>query len=221
MLSGLLPPVGFSGEPAQVEMAVGDERTHVELAGQSQGLVVVAFGFLESRRITPGGDFTDQAETPRLVTTLLVALGERHGLLCAFQSIVEASLEQVCLAEPRELHRPSHAHRTHRRRVLYHAFEKAPPLVCAPGERARVSETGENRPRLEVPLTGEAARALQSIDGLVEITQSEGHATNARQGLGKCVRVVSAFRDPECLLGMRARLNESAQIREGQGQPAV
>src|SRR2546422_4344364 len=33
--------------------------------------------------------------------------------------------------------------------------------------------------------------------------------------------MVSAFRDPECVLGMRARLNESPQIREGQGQPAV
>jgi len=64
-------------------------------------------------------------------------------------------------------------------------------------------------------------RALQCIDGPVEITLSEGHATDARQGLGKRVWMVSAFRDPERLLGMRGRLSESPQIREGQGQPAV
>src|SRR5713101_920565 len=166
-------------------------------------------------------NLTEQAEAPRLMATLLVALGEGHGLLGTLQSIVEAPFEQVCLTEPRELHRPSHTHRTHRRRVLCHVFEKVPPLVSTPGERARVSQTGENRPGPEIPLTTEGASALKDIDGLVDITPSEGNATNARQGLDKRVWVVSPFRNPECLLSMRARLNESTQIREGQCQPAV
>src|SRR6266542_4764286 len=55
MLSGLLSPVGLSVELAQVKMAVGGKRAHVELVGQSQGLVVVAFGLLERRMIAPGG----------------------------------------------------------------------------------------------------------------------------------------------------------------------
>src|SRR6266568_2280078 len=70
MLSSLLVLVGLPEELAQMEMAVGRERTHAELASQGQGLAVVAFRRLESRRITMGSDFTEQAEAPRLVPAL-------------------------------------------------------------------------------------------------------------------------------------------------------
>ena len=221
MLSGLPLPIGLPEELPEVKVAVGGEGAHAKFAGQDQGLAGVTFRLLDIRRISPGGDFTDQAKTPRLVTTFLVALRQRHGLLRTLQSIVEVPFEQVCLTEPRELHRPSHAHRTHRCCVSYHLFEETPTLIYSCGEGACVSKPGKNRPRLETPLTDEDARAVQRIDGLVEITPSEGHATDARQGLGKSKWVVSAFRNPECLLCMQARLNELPQIREGQRQPTV
>jgi hypothetical protein len=147
----------------------------------------------------------------------------RHGqgLLRTLQSIVESTLEQVCLSQPRELHRPSDAQRAHRRCVLYHLFEKIPTLGRTRGDCARVSETGEDRPGLEVRRNGEDARALQRIDGPTEITPSEAYARDAREGFGKSERVVSVFRDPECLLRMRARINESPYTRERQSQPAV
>jgi hypothetical protein len=148
-----------------------------------------------------------------------VALRQGHGLLRTLPSVVEPPLEQVCLGEPCKLHRPSHAHRAHRRCVSRHLLEKAPSLERTLGERVRVSETSEDRPGLEVPRTNEGARAFQRIDGPVEITLGEGHAPDARQGLGKGEWVVSAFRDPECLLGMRPRIIESPQTREGQGEP--
>src|SRR5712691_5223065 len=173
--------------------------------------MVVALRLLDSRRIAPGDDFTEQAEAPRLVTALLVELREGHGLPRTFQSIVKAPFEQVRLGEPRELHRPPHAHRAHRRCVLYHLLEKVPPLVRTRGECARVSKTSEHCPGLEVPRPNENPRALQRIDGPVEITLGKRHATAARQGLGKSEWVVSAFRDPECLLGMRPRITESPQ----------
>ncbi len=91
----------------------------------------------------------------------------------------------------------------------------------APGDRPRVSEAGENRPRLEVPLVGDPARTFQGIDGAIEVALSEGHSTHARQRLGESEWVVGAFRDPERLLGMRARIMESAQVRERQCQPVV
>src|SRR5712692_4008411 len=103
MLSGLVRLVGLPEELTQVEVAVGDERTHAEVAGQGQGLAIVAFRRLDSRRIATGDDFAEQAETPRLVAALLVALRQGHGLLCTLQSIVEPPLEQVCLTEPGEL----------------------------------------------------------------------------------------------------------------------
>jgi hypothetical protein len=221
MLSGLLLLIGRPQELTEVEVAVGDERLHPELTGQSQGPVVVVFRSLDSRRIATAGDFTEQAETPRLVTTLLVALRQRHGLLRTFQSIVEAPFEQVCLAEPRKLHRSSHAHRTHRRCVLYHLFEEVPTLARTRGECVCVSETGKGRPGLEVPLTADGSCPLKRIDGPVEITLSKGYATDARQGLGEREWVISAFGDPECLLGMLALINELPEIRETQGYPAV
>lgn len=204
-----------------MEVAVGDERTHAKLGGQGEGVAVAAFSRFDIGMVWPSDNLAKQAEAPRLVATLLVSLGEGHGLPGLLQSIVEAPFEQVCLTEPRELHGPPHTHRAHRRCVLYHVFEKVPPLVGSPGERARVSQSGENCPGSEVPLTSEGARALQDIDGLIEITQSEGHATHAGQGLGQRVWVVCAFRDPERVLRMRARLSESPQIRESQGEPAV
>ena len=39
MLSGLLKLVGLPEEPAEVEVALGYERTHAQLTGQSQGLL--------------------------------------------------------------------------------------------------------------------------------------------------------------------------------------
>src|SRR6202795_2013752 len=155
-----------------------------------------------------GGDFTEQAEAPRLVTALLVAPREGHGLLRTLPSVVEPPLEQVCLAEPRKLHRPSHAHRAQRCCVSRHLLEQALSLERTPGERVCVSETSEDRPGLKIPRVNEAARAFQRIDGSLEITLGEGHAPDARQGLGKGEWVVSAFRDPECLPGMRPRIDE-------------
>src|SRR3990170_701462 len=60
MLSGLLQVVGLPEELAEVEVAVGNERTHAEIAGQGQGLAVVAFRRLDSRSITTGDDFTER-----------------------------------------------------------------------------------------------------------------------------------------------------------------
>ena len=126
------------------------------------------------KRSPMGGDVTEQAEAPRLVTALLVALRQGHGLLRTLQSVVEPPLEQVCLAEPCELHRPSHAHRAHRRCVSRHLLEKAPSLERALGERVGMSETSEDRPGLEVPRMNEGARAFQRLDGPIEITLRRG-----------------------------------------------
>ena len=93
-----------------MEVAVGDERAHAKLGGLGEGLAVVPFRLLDIRMVWLGNNLTEQTKAPRLVAMLLVALGEGHGLPGTLQSIVEPPFEQVCLAEPRELHRPSHAH---------------------------------------------------------------------------------------------------------------
>ena len=55
-------------------------------------------------------NLTEQAEAPRQMAMLLVALGEGHRLLRTRQHIVKVPFEQACLAEPRKPHRPSHTH---------------------------------------------------------------------------------------------------------------
>ena len=77
-----------------------------------------------------------------------------------------------------------------------------PPLVGTSGDRVRVSETGKNRPGLEVPLANEDAGTLQRTDRLAEVTLSEGHAAETCQGLRKREWVVGALRNPQGLLGM-------------------
>src|SRR5215470_139953 len=157
MLSGLLVPAGRSKELAQVEMDVGDEGAHLELGSQGQGLPVVAFRRLDVRWVSAEGDFAEQVEGPSLVAALPMAPGQGHALLCTVQRFVETSFEQVRLAEPGELHRPSDAHRAHHLRAASHLFEKVPALLHAPRDRPRVSKAGENCPRLEVPLTDDPA----------------------------------------------------------------
>ena len=51
MLSGLLKLVGLPEELAEVEVALGYERTHAQLTGQSQGLLVVGFRSLDNKGI--------------------------------------------------------------------------------------------------------------------------------------------------------------------------
>ena len=66
----------------EMGMRIRGERTHTELVGQSEGLSIVALGLFEIARVATRSDPTEQAQTPGLVTTLLMAPGKAQALAC-------------------------------------------------------------------------------------------------------------------------------------------
>ena len=132
--SSELPATTIQEELTESEMAVSDEWTHAELYSQREGSAVMAFCSLAIGGIVAAGkDGTEDVESPRLMTALLMLLGQRHGLLRALPSVVEAAFEQARFAEPRELHGMPHAHRAHRGRRARHFLEKIPGFARTPG----------------------------------------------------------------------------------------
>src|SRR5262245_47143292 len=201
MLSSLVGPRYRPEKLAEMEMAVRDERPHVELVGQSQRIPVVRLCPVDIAPITARSDFAEQAETPGLVASLLVVLCEGQGLESIARRIIEAPLDQAGFAEPRHLHRATHAHRAHGPRRAHDFLEKAPALLRAPRECQRVSETPEHGPGLKLPGFDDSSRSLQGFDGCVVLTPGERHGAQACQGLTERKRMICALRDSERLQG--------------------
>ena len=59
-------------------MTVGLERTHPQLLGQGEGLVVVIFGRLDLQGLAPRRHVAEEAQGIRLIPTFLVRTGERQ-----------------------------------------------------------------------------------------------------------------------------------------------
>ena len=78
VLAGLLALARAPVELAEAEVAVGDERAHLELLGERERVTVVAVSVL--RRIAAGGDLAEEAEGPRLVGALTAPRGQGSGL---------------------------------------------------------------------------------------------------------------------------------------------
>ena len=109
--AGLLPLSCLDIQDAEATVAVGQEWAHAELVGQGEGLAVVGFGLLGLRGITMRGNVAEEPKGIRLVSTLLVMLGEVEGTQSTIERILRAAGQQIRLAqtsEPECLHRLSH-----------------------------------------------------------------------------------------------------------------
>ena len=73
----LLPLACRSIQCPQTAVAVGLERTHAEVVGQGQGLLVGGLGRRTVRGLPMRCNVTEEAQGIRLVTALLVRIGER------------------------------------------------------------------------------------------------------------------------------------------------
>ena len=62
-------------------MAVRHERTHPQLLGKGEGLLIVGCGPRTIRRLTPYRKVTEEAQGIRLVAAFLVRTGERQRSL--------------------------------------------------------------------------------------------------------------------------------------------
>ena len=64
--AGLRSPASLEREQAEAAVAVGHERTHTELRGQRQGLVVARFGVWALCGLALRRDLAQQPQGPRL-----------------------------------------------------------------------------------------------------------------------------------------------------------
>src|SRR5262247_966801 len=102
-------------------------------------------------------------------------------------------VEGKCLAEPCDLHGLSDAHGAYRGTRGGHLVEEQPGLGETRGKRIGVSEPGERRPRLELPLAAQRERTLERRDGAVEIAFHEKHATMRGLRFYECERMILGF----------------------------
>src|SRR5262249_19832033 len=118
------------------------------------------------------------------MTPLLLILRQGQGLVPVAQDLVQPPLEQVRLAQPRNLHRAPDANRAHRGRRLHDFLQELPALLPATRERVGVAESSQDGPGLKLPRAGDAARALQHLDRRVEFTLRDRYAADTREGFG-------------------------------------
>jgi hypothetical protein len=64
-------------QPAEAIVSVGLERTHPQLFGEGEGLLVVGFGLLALQWLALCRNVTEEAQSIRLEATLLTLTGER------------------------------------------------------------------------------------------------------------------------------------------------
>jgi hypothetical protein len=67
------------------------ERTHAKLIGEDKGLLVVGFGLVDLWRITMCSDVTEEVESIRLITLLLLGLCRREDPLTERYSLCHAA----------------------------------------------------------------------------------------------------------------------------------
>lgn len=90
MLLGFLPLARSPGEPAEAEVAVGQERAHAELFPQGASFSVIPLSLLDVRAIPMRDDVPEKAERPALVPPLAVLPRNRQRASGAFERLASA-----------------------------------------------------------------------------------------------------------------------------------
>ena len=102
VLLRFLPLARARVQRAEAEVAVRDERAHLELFGERERIAVVALGALH--RIAADGDVTEELESPGLGVAVTVIACDGEGSPGDRESVVESIGEHVRRAEIDELH---------------------------------------------------------------------------------------------------------------------
>ena len=96
---GLFALACLAVEPAETEVAMCDERAHLELGGQGHGGAIVRFGRPHVWAGPMGGNLGEEPESPRLIAPFTALTGERHGTVGAGTRLPDPVREQVCFAK--------------------------------------------------------------------------------------------------------------------------
>jgi hypothetical protein len=79
--TGLLALAELGIQGAKAMMAMGHQRAHAQFIGQSEGLMVIGFGYFDMLRLAPCRNVTEEAQGMRFVATFLVPAGMRQRTL--------------------------------------------------------------------------------------------------------------------------------------------
>ena len=98
--TGLLPSSHLAVEPTQSMVAVGLERTHAELLGQGQGLLVVGFSLRDIGGIGVSIDDGKLVQCVGFVPTCLELSGQVECPECMLPGLLAVSRQTTDLTEP-------------------------------------------------------------------------------------------------------------------------
>ena len=110
-------------ELAEPEVAVGDERAHPELVGERHGPTVRSLSFLHLQGIAMQGDLAEEAERPRLESSLLLRSRNIERTSGEFHRVIRSPGEQIRLAQHADPERMME-HYSHRAGRLQRLLEK-------------------------------------------------------------------------------------------------
>ena len=201
-------------------MAVGLERTHAQLLGQGQGLLVVGFGLLGIGGIGVGMDDAKLVQRVRLVPAFPELPGQGERLAGVLPGLLAVSRQTTHLAELRDpVGMPSQ--RARAETSLIASSSSALPLREAPLERIGIAQARRNRSQL-VPVAGgttEGQALLQHPDGMLQVPL--GEVQGAELGVDNDRCLPSAFQrgEAERLLPVAPALGEGPERAQGPRQP--
>jgi len=95
--TGLLSPASLEREQAEAAVAMGHERTHTELRGQREGLVVARFGVWALWGLALRSDLAKQPEGPCLIAPFVALASSLEGMLGEWYSVIRSACQQVSL----------------------------------------------------------------------------------------------------------------------------
>jgi len=137
-------------------------------------------------RIATRSDFAEQTQTPRLVTALLLALGQAQGLVCTPLSIVDNDLRARVLRRARRAashaRPPSSSSWSPTARPPREIPGPAPGVPRAP---TRIRDVRGLPRGWSFHASTTTSRAHQGFDRGVVVTLCERQAADSRQGFGE------------------------------------
>jgi hypothetical protein len=96
---GLSAASKLGTEFPSAEVAVGNQRAHLQLLGQGEGLAVVISGLHALWRLAPRRNVAEETQGIRLVAPFLVLTGERQCRLSKGVCLLQAAGQQICLPQ--------------------------------------------------------------------------------------------------------------------------
>src|SRR6267142_6835840 len=212
MFTSFLMPSHASTEPAQTQMAVGDDRAHIQFIGEDYGLPVERFSLLVIRRAAMRCDLAQCPEGPGLVHPSLVATGEIEGLIGEPDRVFFSVGQSIRLAQVNN--RLGQVVPMSRQDGLVELIEERQTVGETPGHHIRITQERSNsvEPGRDAPGLAESMAALEDGDRLHEIAFAQIEKPEMSTCSDETEGVVYCLSDPYPFLSPDDPLREIATL---------